>query len=112
VGNAGSFFKNPVLASSEARTLQGAHPGLPAWPAGDGKIKFSAARMIEDCGLKGCAEGPAEVSRLHALVLVNRGGATGQEIWRLARRVQDEVQTRFGIHLEPEPRIFEFSHKV
>jgi len=111
LGNAGSFFKNPVLADSEARLLQNTHPGLPAWPAGDGKIKLSAAWMIDDCGLKGCTEGAAEVSRLHALVLVNRGGASGEQIWRLARRVQDDVEQRFGIRLEPEPRIFDFTHE-
>lgn len=108
LGNAGSFFKNPVLPTAEARVLESTHPELPTWPAGDGKIKVSAAWMIDNCGLKGCAEGSAEVSRQHALVLINRGGASGNQIWRLAERVRNDIKQRFGICLETEPRIYDF----
>lgn len=104
IGNAGSFFKNPIVSNGEAEKLQAAHPGLPVFNAPDGK-KLSAAWMIERCGWKGFREGDAGVSDRHALVLVNHGKATGAQIWSLARRVRDSVQEKFGIPLEPEPRI-------
>jgi UDP-N-acetylmuramate dehydrogenase len=108
VGNAGSFFKNPVVARAEADALQSRFPGLPAWPQGDGRTKLSAAWMVERCGLKGLREGDAAVSERHALVLVNRGAATGTQVIRLARRIQAIVAEAFGILLEPEPRLVEF----
>ena len=104
IGNAGSFFKNPVASQSDVQKLQAAHPGLPAFNAPDGK-KLSAAWLIERCGWKGFREGDAGVSEKHALVLVNHGKATGAQIWSLAQRIQDSVQEKFGIRLEPEPRI-------
>lgn len=104
-GNAGSFFKNPELDEAEALALQAAHPGLPAWPAGPGRRKLSAAWLIEACGLKGHREGDAGVSAQHALVLVNHGQASGAQILALALRVRDAVAGRFGLRLEPEPRI-------
>ena len=103
VGNAGSFFKNPVVASTVAAALQGEHAALPAWPAGEGHSKLSAAWLIEACGFKGLREGDAGVSERHALVLVNHGDATGAQLWALARRVCDGVHARFGVELEPEP---------
>ncbi len=106
IGNAGSFFKNPVLEPAAAVSLRSQHPGLPHWPQADNRIKFSAAAMIQDCGLKGLQRGAAAVSDQHALVLVNRGGATGLEIWQLAQQVRERVYGRFGVLLEPEPRIF------
>ncbi len=108
-GNAGSFFKNPVVPAKEADTIRDAHPALPAWPLGEEKTKLSAAWMIEHCGLKGLTEGGAAVSEQHALVLVNTGGASGEAVWALARRVRNEVERSFGIRLEPEPRIFNVS---
>lgn len=108
VGNAGSFFKNPVLTEDEARDLLAKHPKLPHWPAGHGKTKLAAAWMIDRLGLKGQSEGGASVSERHALVLVNRERATGEAIWRLARRVREAVEEGFGIRLEPEPRIVDF----
>jgi UDP-N-acetylenolpyruvoylglucosamine reductase len=110
IGNAGSFFKNPVLEPGAANELAGRFPGLPAWPADEGAVKCSAAWMIEHCGLKGFREGDAGVSDRHALVLVNHGSASGKEILAVARRVQDTVENAFGVRLEPEPRIIEFSH--
>ncbi len=111
-GNAGSFFKNPVLSETEAGMIRQDHPDLPAWPAGDGKTKLSAGWLIERCGLKGAEVGGAAVSEKHALVLVNSDGATGEELWLLAQRVRDEVQRRFGITLEPEPRIVDLAESA
>ena len=104
IGNAGSFFKNPVVANEEAQKLQAAHPGLPVFNAPDGK-KLSAAWLIESCGWKGFREGDAGVSEKHALVLVNHGKASGAQLWSLAARIRDSVQGQFGVQLEPEPRI-------
>ncbi|MGB9429522.1 MAG: UDP-N-acetylmuramate dehydrogenase [Gammaproteobacteria bacterium] len=104
IGNAGSFFKNPVVSNGEAEILQAAHPGLPVFNTPDGR-KLSAAWLIERCGWKGFREGDAGVSEKHALVLVNHGHATGAQIWSLAQRIRDSVQEKFGIRLEPEPRV-------
>jgi UDP-N-acetylmuramate dehydrogenase len=103
IGNAGSFFKNPVVPSGIAARLREAHSALPAWPAADGRSKLSAAWMIEACGLKGLREGDAAVSDRHALVLVNHGGASGADIWALAQRVRAIVRDCFDVELEPEP---------
>jgi UDP-N-acetylmuramate dehydrogenase len=103
IGNAGSFFKNPVVAVPVAAELKRAHAALPMWTGAEGKTKLSAAWLIEACGLKGLREGDAGVSNQHALVLVNHGRATGAQVWALALRVQYEVAKKFGIRLEPEP---------
>ena len=106
VGNAGSFFKNPVLPLADAEALAAAHPGLPVFPAGPPeRRKVSAAWLIEQAGWKGFREGDAGVSAQHALVLVNHGSATGAQLLDLARRVAASVRERFGVALEPEPRI-------
>ncbi len=104
LGNAGSFFKNPIMSADQALQLQKQHAGLPVFNAPDGK-KLSAAWLIEACGWKGFREGDAGVSDKHALVLVNHGKATGAQIWSLAQRIRDSVQEKFGVRLEPEPRI-------
>jgi UDP-N-acetylmuramate dehydrogenase len=108
VGNAGSFFKNPVVGRAEADALKIRYPELPAWPQGDRWTKLSAAWMVERCGLKGLREGGAAVSEQHALVLVNHGAATGAQVIRLSRRIQSIVAEAFGILLVPEPRLVEF----
>lgn len=105
IGNAGSFFKNPLVPVAQAAALQAGQPQLPCWPAAEGTSKVSAAWLIEQCGFKGIREGDAGISNRHALVLVNHGRATGAQLWALARRVQAGVRERFGILLEPEPRI-------
>ena len=105
IGNAGSFFKNPLIQAKAAEALRVAHPELPAWPAGDGMAKMSAAWLVEASGFKGFREGDAGVSERHALVLVNHGRATGAQLWALAQRVRDGVANRFGVLLEPEPII-------
>jgi UDP-N-acetylmuramate dehydrogenase len=102
IGNAGSFFRNPVVDAATAAALQADEPELRCWPA-EGGVKLSAAWMIERCGWKGFRAGDAGVHRHHALVLVNHGGATGAEILALADRIRDSVAQRFGIRLDPEP---------
>ena len=109
VGNAGSFFKNPVIDQAAAAALLDRFPGLPAWPQAGEQVKLSAAWMVERCGLKGLREGDAAVSERHALVLVNQGSATGRQIIRLSKRVQSAVTEAFGVLLEPEPRLIEFN---
>jgi UDP-N-acetylmuramate dehydrogenase len=105
LGNAGSFFKNPTLPRADAEALRGAHPGLPVFGAGEFEAKLSAAWLIEQCGWRGHRDGDAGVSEQHALVLVNHGRASGAQLLALARRIADSVHERFGIALEPEPRI-------
>lgn len=106
VGNAGSFFKNPIVEQETARELLARHPGLPVFTSGEsGQAKLSAAWLIEACGWKGHREGDAGVSEQHALVLVNHGSASGREVLELARRVAASVLERFGVRLEPEPRV-------
>jgi UDP-N-acetylmuramate dehydrogenase len=107
-GNAGSFFKNPVIGRDEAEQLRSRHAALPAWPLDNGQVKLSAAWMIEACGLKGRQEGGARVSPQHALVLVNEGGASGHDVSALAVEVQKAVYEAFGVRLEPEPLLVEF----
>ena len=106
VGNAGSFFKNPIVPAALADELQQVHAGLPVFrgDAADNR-KISAAWMIEACGWKGFREGDAGVATSHSLVLVNHGLATGAQLLSLARRIADSVQARFGVLIEPEPRI-------
>jgi UDP-N-acetylmuramate dehydrogenase len=103
IGNAGSFFKNPIVGTATAEALQREHAGLPAWPQGEDRRKISAGWMIEAAGFKGMREGDAGISNRHALVLVNHGYASGPQLWALAQRVMDGVQAKFGVRLEPEP---------
>lgn len=105
IGNAGSFFKNPIVPMAQAETLKRDHPDLPSWLGSEGHAKLSAAWLIETCGFKGLRENDAGISNRHALVLVNHGRASGAELWALAQRVQSGVRARFGVELEPEPRI-------
>jgi UDP-N-acetylmuramate dehydrogenase len=108
MGNAGSFFKNPVVSMDEAEWLHGRFPDLPTWPAGADRAKLSAAWMIERCGWKGRREGQAGVSDQHSLVLVNLGTATGNEIRQLADLIRQDVLNKFEISLETEPQLIEF----
>ena len=106
LGNAGSFFKNPIVPAGIAADLQSAHPSLPVFRGGnDGTRKLSAAWLIDQCGWKGHRDGDAGVAASHALVLVNHGHATGAQLLDLARRIAASVQERFGVAIEPEPRI-------
>ena len=106
IGNAGSFFKNPILPGHVAEALQRAHPALPVFPSGsEAERKLSAAWLIEAGGWKGHRQGDAGVSAQHALVLVNHGRASGAQILELAQRIAQDVHARFGVALEPEPTI-------
>jgi UDP-N-acetylmuramate dehydrogenase len=105
-GNAGSFFKNPVVPQAVATALQARFPALPVFRAAHAdERKLSAAWLIEQAGWRGHREGDAGISAQHALVLVNLGHATGAQLVALARRVMASVQEQFGVVLEPEPRI-------
>lgn len=105
IGNAGSFFKNPTVAKCTAESLKEKHPMLPLWPIDSESMKLSAAWLIEACGLKGYREGDAGISDRHALVLVNHGNANGAHLLAVARKVAIDVEQKFGISIEPEPRI-------
>jgi UDP-N-acetylmuramate dehydrogenase len=105
IGNAGSFFKNPVVSAPYAEALAREHAGMPVHAAGAGLAKLSAAWLIEHAGLKGYRAGAAGVSAQHALVLVNHGGASGAELLAVARHVAACVDALYGVRLEPEPRI-------
>lgn len=103
IGNAGSFFKNPIVDAAQGEALKREHADLVAWPGKDARWKLSAAWLIEATGFKGMREGDAGISNRHALVLVNHGKASGQELWAFAQRVIEGVHARFGVWLEPEP---------
>jgi UDP-N-acetylmuramate dehydrogenase len=103
IGNAGSFFKNPVVTPEQCRDIIGRDPEIVHYPLPDGSIKLAAGWLIDACGWKGKTIGRAGVYEKQALVLVNRGGASGAEVVTLARAIQESVYGRFGIRLEPEP---------
>jgi UDP-N-acetylmuramate dehydrogenase len=103
IGNAGSFFKNPVVTPEQCRDIIGRDPEIVHYPMPDGSVKLAAGWMIDACGWKGKSVGQAGVYEKQALVLVNRGSAIGSEVMTLARAIQESVYGRFGIRLEPEP---------
>jgi len=106
LGNAGSFFKNPILPIEQVDVLLQHFPGLPVYPADDERQrKVSAAWMIEATGFKGQRDGDAGVSPNHALVLVNHGNASGAELLAFARWISAAVLETFGVPIEPEPRL-------
>lgn len=101
-GNAGSFFKNPVIPLSAFRVLKEKYPAIPSYPADNQNIKIPAAWLIEQCGWKGKRIGDAGVHGLQPLVLVNYGRASGAEIHQLAQRIRASVEEKFNIALQPE----------
>ncbi len=101
-GNAGSFFKNPIVSKEKAEQLLTQYPAMPNYPAEEGKVKLAAGWLIEQAGWKGRSLGPAAVHDRQALVLVNKGGATGKDIQRLCEAITKDVNERFGIELSPE----------
>lgn len=105
LGNAGSFFKNPLVSAEQAQALQLDYPALVAYPQAGG-VKLAAGWLIEKAGWKGFREGDAGVHRLQSLVLVNYGNATGLQIHQLAQRIQADIQQRFGVELEMEPNLY------
>jgi UDP-N-acetylmuramate dehydrogenase len=103
IGNAGSFFKNPVVSGAQCTTLLERFPTLVHHAQPDGTEKLAAGWLIDQCGWKGRNLGAAGVYPKQALVLVNNGGATGAEVVALAKAIQADVQARYGVLLEPEP---------
>lgn len=103
LGNAGSFFKNPLVGEAQAEQLRERWPGLVGYPAGSGQVKLAAGWLIERAGWKGYRDGDAGVHELQALVLVNYGGASGRQLLALAQRIQADIRARFGVDLEIEP---------
>ena len=106
LGNAGSFFKNPVVPALLAAELKLAYPGLVGYPQPDGQVKLAAGWLIETAGWKGFREADAGVHRLQSLVLVNYGSATGEQLLALAHRIQIDIDQRFGVQLEMEPNVY------
>ena len=103
IGNAGSFFKNPTVSAEQCQDIIGREPKIVHYLLADGSAKLAAGWLIDACGWRGKSVGNAGVYEKQALVLVNRGGATGGEVMTLARAIQTSVYERFGIMLEPEP---------
>lgn len=103
IGNAGSFFKNPVVTGAQCAALLARFPALVHHLQPDGTEKLAAGWLIDQCGWKGRNLGAAGVYPKQALVLVNNGGATGADVVALARAIQADVQAKYGVLLEPEP---------
>ena len=102
LGNAGSFFKNPMITTSQLSVLQKSYPDVVAYPMNSETVKLAAGWLIEKAGLKGFRLGDAGVHEKQALVLVNYGQATGMEILTLAKYIQTSVLDKFSVLLEPE----------
>lgn len=105
LGNAGSFFKNPMISKEAFEKIQAAYPNIPHYPAGSEQVKLPAGWLIDQCGWKGKSIGAVGCYEKQALVIVNHGGATGQEIWSFAQKLIASVQQKFGITLEPEVNV-------
>jgi UDP-N-acetylmuramate dehydrogenase len=103
IGNVGSFFKNPTVTPEQCADIIARDPKIVYYHLADGSIKLAAGWLIDACGWKGKSVGNAGVYEKQALVLVNRGGATGGEVMTLAKAIQTSVYERFGIRLELEP---------
>lgn len=105
MGNAGSFFMNPIVAKGKLEALQRDYPRIPYYELPDGRVKIPAGWMIDQCGWKGKSLGPAAVHDKQALVLVNRGGAKGSDIVALSDAVRASVRDKFGIDIHPEVNV-------
>ena len=105
LGNSGSFFKNPIISKDTFESLQSKYPGIPNYPVNETQTKVPAAWLIEQCGWKGKVIGHTGSHKNQALVLVNYGGATGDEVYKLAMKIIASVKNEFGIELKPEVNI-------
>jgi UDP-N-acetylmuramate dehydrogenase len=106
VPNAGSFFKNPVVDAATFAAIKEQYGDVAAWPQADGNYKLAAGWLLEKDGWKGGRFDGVGLHDEQALVLVNRGGATGKEVLELAERIRQSVRDRFGVELEIEPRVY------
>ena len=102
IGNAGSFFKNPVIDKQSLEKIQVTYPDVPSYKVNEEKVKLPAGWLIEKAGWKGKVIGKHGVHKLQALVLVNYGGATGKEIYQLSTDIIEDVKSKFGVELERE----------
>jgi len=105
IGNAGSFFKNPVISQEQYQLLMETFPDVVSYPVADGKFKLAAGWLIEYCGFKGVVDGETGTWKNQALVLVNHGHATGKEVYSFSEKIIDTVYTVFGVSLEREVNI-------
>jgi UDP-N-acetylmuramate dehydrogenase len=105
IGNAGSFFKNPLISVDEFKEIHSKFPDMVNYPGGDGLVKLAAGWLIEQCGWKGKTVGNTGTWKNQALVLVNHGGATGQEVYSFSSQIIDSVYTKFGVMLQREVNI-------
>ena len=106
IGNAGSFFQNPVIPNEQYETLLKTYADLVSYPDLPGKRKLAAGWLIDQCGFKGQRMGAVGVYENQALVLVNHGGGTAEDILGLAKCIRDKVHDKFGVTLQIEPNIF------
>lgn len=106
IGNAGSFFKNPLIPVAQYEALKGVYPDIPGFPSESEIVKVPAGWLIEKAGWKGKRLGNVGCYEKQALVLVNQGGATGAEVWNLALEIMDSVKQKFGISLSPEVNVW------
>ena len=107
IGNCGSFFKNPIISNSKFKNLNKYFSGVPNYKISENEVKIPAAWLIEECGFKGKNEGKTGTHKKHALVIVNNGGASGEEIYNFSQNIKKSVLKKFNILLEEEVNIFE-----
>lgn len=114
IGNAGSFFMNPIVSEQEFKKLFEKYPQLVHYKLANGDVKLSAAWLIEQAGMKGYSVGNAECYKKHALILVNRGGASPKDVVLLARAIRQKVKETFGVRLMPEVKFinYDFNNDV
>ncbi len=106
LGNAGSFFKNPVVPEAVLDKIRSTYEKVPSYPAGEGNVKLAAGWLIEQAGWKGKRFGAVGVHELQALVLVHYGGGTGKEVYDLSQAIIEDIQQKFGVILEREVNIY------
>tara|TARA_B100000683_G_scaffold147708_1_gene143128 strand:- start:126 stop:614 length:489 start_codon:yes stop_codon:yes gene_type:complete len=105
IGNSGSFFKNPIIKSSKFKKIQGLYPDIVGYKMSEKDTKVAAGWLIEKCGWKGYRKNDVGIYKNQALVLVNYGEATGEEIFLLAKKIQKSVKEKFDINIYPEVNI-------